>query len=206
MNVNQQRLFILCLCSLIFAFLWLYTEIGQAQETKQPLVLEIPIQATSFPSFESVEIKTIPDIPIKFHLPHGEVKNLPILSAGIDEKGNMEVIDGVDSLTWLEQSSIPSESGNTIIAGHRDWNKELGVLVQLENMKKGEPIQIEMKSGQLITLELISVHSYPLNDIPAFVMQIEGEQRTTFITCGGRFNREKGTYENRVVAVFKPII
>lgn len=179
------------------------------KDQQEPLVIEIEIPQSKhppFPSFEKVEVVIIRSNPIKFHLPHGDsILEVPVQSAGIDEIGRMSVIDDPEVITWLELGSIPSESGNTILASHRDWKGKRGVLSELENMKVGEIVKIEMSNGDTVKLQLVSVNIYPLDEVPASVMQLDGSQRTTIITCGGRFDKNKGGYQDRVVGIFSPM-
>lgn len=142
--------------------------------------------------------------PIKLELPSIYV-SAPIYGVGLAPNGAMDTIDNARDIAWYQYSSIPGQEGNALLAGHRDWGKQLGTLFYMETMDIGEELIITYEDGHKETFQLVSNEIYLASEVPEHVMELDGESRITIITCGGKFNRKTGHYDSRVVAVFQKI-
>lgn len=127
----------------------------------------------------------------------------PVKEAGLTKSGAMATFNDAKTIAWYKYGAIPGQDGNAILAGHKDYNGKLGTLFYLEKMKKDETIVITYEDGRVETFGLVSNTLYPLDKVPSDVMELNGKQRLTIITCGGKFDREKGGYQSRVVTVFE---
>lgn len=127
----------------------------------------------------------------------------PIYPVGLTEKGAMDTVDGAEAIGWYEYGAIPGKKGNALLEGHRDWGGKLGTFHNLENLKLGTEITIQFSDGSKKILTLQKTEILNKDHVPTDVMRVDGEERTTLITCGGKFIKKEGTYQNRVFSIFK---
>lgn len=143
--------------------------------------------------------------PTKLEIPSLK-ESAQIKEVGLTHNGAMETVRGAKTVGWYKFGAIPGENGNALLAGHRDWYREMGTFFKLDKMKEGDELIISFDDESTQTFQLVSNTMYPLDAVPEEIMAVEGESRVTLITCGGIFNKNTGTYDSRVVAVFKKIL
>lgn len=132
-------------------------------------------------------------------------KSTDLTPVSVDEKQRMDIAPGLQTASWYQYGAIPGNTGNAILAGHRDWKGKIGVFQHLEEMSKDEQITITYQDGTSKKFIAVSKNVYPLNQIPATVMDLSGESRVTLITCTGKFDKKQGGYQKRVVVVLHPL-
>lgn len=141
-------------------------------------------------------------IPIKISIPTFEIE-APIEPVGLDNEGRVDTIPNALTVGWYKFGPSPGAQGNAILDGHRDWKGELGSLRSIERLKPGEAVIIAYKDGSQQTFNVETNNTYSLDEVPESVMELKGEARVTLITCSGKFVKEKGGYQSRVVVVIK---
>lgn len=155
---------------------------------------------------EAPNQETPPDVvgkrPVSLEIPSLKVA-APIDEVGLAQNGAMATVRGAERVAWYKYGAVPGKDGNAILAGHRDWNGELGTFFYLEKMKVGETLTITYENNQKQEFKLTSVQLYPVESIPKEVMSLGGKSRLTVITCGGKYVKSKGGYQSRVVAIFE---
>lgn len=159
-------------------------------------------------------------IPITLHFTEREI-SCPIEPVGIeddvdkdgnpvlDEFGNpvkiMGTIDSEKVAAWLEEGPSPGEPGNAIINGHIRWKKVAGVFSVLKDMAPGEKLAVTYDDGSVMYFAVESMDIFTIDDWPSWVMEQSSDTRMTLITCHGEWNRSRGTSNERVVVVAKPL-
>lgn len=142
--------------------------------------------------------------PINLSLPSIKIE-AAIQEVGITNKGAMETIDDPNPIAWYKFGALPGEEGNALLAGHREWYGEIGSLFKLDKMKMGDELIITYEDGHTQKFELVSNTLYKLDEVPKEVMSVNGESRVTLITCAGKFSKRMGTYDSRLIAIFKKV-
>ncbi|PHG57741.1 class F sortase [Bacillus toyonensis] len=171
------------------------------QRPEQP-VLITPIVPDQKALKEKKASQNISSPPVKMEFLHPQV-TVDILPVGLDSEGRMNVKDGLEIASWYKQSAIPGNKGNTLLAGHRDWNGELGPFQYLETIEKNEKILIQYENKESRLFQVVEKQEYPVNEVPTSVMDIQEGTRVTLITCTGKFIREKGGYQSRVIVTLR---
>lgn len=141
-------------------------------------------------------------IPVRIAIPTFEI-DAPIEPVGLDNEGRVDTIPDASTVGWYKLGPSPGAQGNAILDGHRDWKGELGSLRPIERLKPGEAVIIAYEDGSRQTFSVESNNTYSLDGVPESVMELSGEARVTLITCSGRFIKEQGGYQSRVVVVIK---
>lgn len=141
-------------------------------------------------------------LPVKLEFQQTQV-TVDIIPVGLDSAGRMAVKDGLESVSWYQQSAIPGNQGNALFAGHRDWKGELGPFQYLETIRNNEKVLIQYANKEIRTFQVVGKQIYPANEVPASIMNVKEGKRVTLITCTGTFIREKGGYQNRVIVTLE---
>lgn len=117
----------------------------------------------------------------------------------------MEVAPSALIISWYKEGAVPGAEGNALLAGHNRYSGVDGPIKGLDTLEIGDLLEIDYEDGQTRSFALESVFVYPLKTAPsAEIMRLDGKARVTVITCKGPFNKDWGTSENRIVAVFVP--
>ncbi|MBW5449321.1 sortase [Cohnella sp. CFH 77786] len=161
----------------------------------------LPAEADPEPDALSEEEKA-KRIPVRVKVPAFEI-DAPIEPVGLDNEGRVDTIPDAATVGWYKYGPAPGAQGNAILDGHRDYKRKLGALRPIERLKVGEAVTIAFADGSEQTFKVVSNNTYPLDDVPENVMELTGEARVSMITCSGKFVREKGGYQSRVVVVLK---
>ena len=126
----------------------------------------------------------------------GEVALEP-LSVGSD--GALEVPATADGLGWWSAGPRPGEPGAAVVVGHVDLDGRPGVFSRLGSAEPGSLVLVGSGSDA-IRFRVVSVDRYAKADFPAEVVYLPtAESELRMITCGGRFDRSTGHYEDNVV-------
>ncbi len=201
---NMKLRFGVAIALVLFSVLWWG---GQPKMGQAPSTIEVFAEKDAVPLNEPNSQQAVPvvnqsSIPISFEWVTSK-KGSPIVPVGIDSSNQMELEEGIERISWYESSAIPGNSGNAILAGHRDWAGALGSFQYLETVSQGEQVVITYEDKTTRTFEVVSKQVYSFDNIPSYVTDISGEPRVTLITCTGAFDRAEGGYQNRVVVVLK---
>ena len=101
---------------------------------------------------------------------------------------------------WWSQGTAPGEVGPAVIVGHVDSMTGPGVFIRIHELRAGEPITVTRNDGKKVTFVVDEVQQYPKSELPtALVYGPSSKPELRLITCGGRFDKRKGSYEANVV-------
>ena len=116
--------------------------------------------------------------------------------------------DNPNVIGWLDSSAMPGETGNTLLAGHRDFedkdgNVGTGVCWELINTEPGDQMIVRDNDQDIYYIyrvtEAVTVN--PRDPDAAKYLQTTDEPVATLITCTGSFNAETHQYSHRFVVV-----
>ncbi len=144
-----------------------------------------------------MEEQTIPQRPLRLRIPaHGI--DAPVEPVGLTERGNMDIPQSAFSVGWYEHGFVPGDTGNAVLAGHRDTALGTpGIFWALSGMQPGEIIVVETENGPL-KFRVTRTEAFPYDRAP--MQEIFGAASGRYlnlITCIGQWNRQ--TYDRRLV-------
>lgn len=131
-----------------------------------------------------------------------------VVRVGRTPSGAMGAPDNPNVIGWLDSSAQPGETGNTLLAGHRDYedisgNVGTGVCWELINTKVGDQVilrDIEQDIYYVYTVtEAATVDPRKRENIR--YLRDKEEPIVTLITCTGSFNADTHQYSHRLVVV-----
>ena len=125
---------------------------------------------------------------------------------GVNPDGTMETIPSHNVVGWYMYGPAPNQSGNCIIAGHNRYAGQLGSFSLLHNgLSVGDRVGLQLADGSSLFYRVISLETYPYDNVPNSIMQLGGSTRLTLITCLGDFDYNLQMSKSRVIAVCVPV-
>ncbi len=120
---------------------------------------------------------------------------------GLDKTGALQPPADPQQAGWFAAGPAPGEIGPAVIAGHVDSKHGPAVFYHLARLRAGDRIFVERSDGTTVVFRVRSVQTYPKAAFPtAEVYGPTPEAALRLITCGGRFDRSRQSYEDNVVA------
>lgn len=133
--------------------------------------------------------------------------DMPASEVGIAEDGAMEVPDDAAIAGWYRYSAAPSDkSGSTIIAAHAgSIPTPRGPLYDLRESRAGQTIEIVDTKGATSLWKVADVeqlHKETLDLGPYF--SDTGERKLVLFTCGGRWDKDRQSYDDNIIVTAIP--
>ncbi len=185
---------------------WVYS-----QRDKLPPPSEVITHSTDKPSEQPVPVATTtynvaPDDPKAIYLPSIGAEGL-IQKMGIDQHNQIAVPTNINLAGWYVNSVKPGQQGLSVISGHVDGRQGPGVFNRLLDMKRGDEVVVEYGDGSKRTFAVQEVMKVVEGDASnlLFAKQPAIDRQLNLITCGGHFNPDTNSYEERVIVTAKGV-
>lgn len=131
----------------------------------------------------------------------GEVRVIPV---GVTKAGAVRVPRDVNVLGWYRFSSpAGSETGRTVIVGHRDGRGQgAGFFHALPQVGLGTRITITV-GEQIVNYRVIGRTSIDRDRLPEALFRRSGPHQLVLISCAGAYVEGRG-YEQNVIVIAEP--
>ena len=138
--------------------------------------------------------------PVRLLLPAIDI-DAEVGAFALNEDLTMPVPQRAALVAWYDFSAQAGETGNVVLAGHRDWQREKGVFYNLGTLQEEDEVWLQDGATNWYLYRVVWTVS--LADDGAPVGDIVGRTdvpSVTLITCSGTFDRSAGRYvERRIV-------
>ena len=136
--------------------------------------------------------------PVRLQIPTINV-DAAVEQVGLDPQGRMAAPVRTDEVGWYQPGAAPGDVGNAVIDGHLDWYTGPAVFQRLGKLKVGDQITVLREDGTKakFTVDSTSVMPYDASTDALFIKT--GAPSLTLITCAGAWDRQRGTYLQRLV-------
>lgn len=131
-----------------------------------------------------------------------------IVSLGRTPSGALGAPDNPFVVGWFHLSANPGEAGNTILAGHRDYedidgNIGVGVCWELDRVQVGDQMVIHDAEQSIAWVYEVTESTVVDPSDPASLRYLthSTEPIITLITCTGSFDSKTHNYSHRLVVV-----
>ena len=131
-----------------------------------------------------------------------------IVSLGRTPSGALGAPDNPFVVGWFHLSANPGEAGNTILAGHRDYedidgNIGVGVCWELDRVQVGDQMVIRDAEQSIAWVYEVTESTVVDPSDPASLRYLthSTEPIITLITCTGSFDSKTHNYSHRLVVV-----
>jgi hypothetical protein len=124
----------------------------------------------------------------------------PLVRLGLEAGGGMQVPADFGRAGWFTEGPAPGQVGPSVIAGHVDSRTGPAVFYRLRELRPGQAILVERADGSRLRFVVEQARSYPKEGFPtAAVFGPVPEAALRLITCGGAFDRARGSYRDNLV-------
>jgi sortase (surface protein transpeptidase) len=104
-----------------------------------------------------------------------------------------------DHVGWYGDGVVPGEIGPAVLAGHVDALTGPAVFYDLSRLATGDVVEVQ-RGDTWIAFVVTTVEHYPKDEFPTDrVYQPTPTPELRLITCGGEFNRARGSYRDNIV-------
>ena len=137
--------------------------------------------------------------PVRLIVPKLSI-NTSIEPVSVGANNVMEVPDGWDKAGWYSRTVKPGEVGTAVIVGHYD--NQLGapaIFYYLNQLEKGDRINILKADGQSLTYMVTQKQSYPNWSSIDDLLVHDNNKNLILVTCAGWWNQTLQSYSERLV-------
>jgi sortase family protein len=124
----------------------------------------------------------------------------PVAALDLADDGTMPAPARADLVGWYTFSAPAGGAGNTVLAGHRDWQGRRGVFVALGQLRPHDDVWLQDGAGAWHRYTVAWSARSPDDVAPVTTLVGPTERPAlTLITCTGAFDRARGRYLERQV-------
>jgi sortase (surface protein transpeptidase) len=155
-------------------------------------------------SFRSVRRYDEVAEPVRLRIPGAGVDtNLQRLGRAPD--GSVEVPAGFGEAGWFADGPRPGQPGPAVILGHLDSHTGPGVFSRLPALAPGAEIVVDRADGSTATFRVsrtlqVQKTEFPTDRVYGATLQ----PSLRLVTCGGDFDRHRGSYRDNVIVYADP--
>lgn len=130
---------------------------------------------------------------------------MPVIPTGVDSVGEMEIPPSPLDAGWYRYGpGVGAQRGAAVIAAHVDAEGQVGPLARLGTTRQGDELTVRAGASEYrYRIESVTQIDKDALDLPG-LFDRGGTPRLHLVTCGGRFDRAEGHYEDNVVVVAVP--
>jgi sortase (surface protein transpeptidase) len=137
--------------------------------------------------------------PVRIEIPAIGVSSA-LVRLGLNPDGTMQVPDDYGVAGWFTGGPAPGDTGPAVIAGHVDSRSGPAIFYRLGTLRNGDAITIHRADGTTARFLADKVVRYPKRAFPTqAVFGPEPDPVLRLITCGGRFDRARQSYDDNVI-------
>lgn len=155
-------------------------------------------------SFRSVRSYAQVADPVRVRIPAiGVSSSLVRLGRAPDQ--SIEVPSDYQAAGWFVEGPRPGEPGPAVILGHVDSKAGPGVFFELRRLTPGAEVLVDRVDGSTVGFRVRSTLRVPKTAFPTDLVYAPTlEPALRLVTCGGGFDREKGSYLDNVIVDADP--
>lgn len=118
---------------------------------------------------------------------------------GLAADGTLATPTEFERAGWFADGTAPGDVGPAVIAGHVDNRTAGAVFYRLAELKRGAKVEVE-RDGHWLTFTVTAREEYPKATFPtARVYGPTPGPELRLITCGGEFDKSRGSYRDNIV-------
>jgi hypothetical protein len=126
-----------------------------------------------------------------------------LVATGLNADGTLAVppVSQPKQAAWFSGSPTPGEVGPSVVIGHINGNKQLGIFARLGELGPGDLVTVSRKDGTVARFVISHVDRVSKTAFPtgAVYGNTDGPE-LRLITCGGSFDPAAHSYRDNIVA------
>jgi hypothetical protein len=156
-----------------------------------------PVDAPLRPVALIAEGRVPPAAPVRLRIPAVGV-DTPLTATGLDGAGAL--VPPIDGAGWYREGPAPGDVGPAVLTGHVDGGGAPAVFYRLRDLTPGDHVLVERADGSTVRFVVTAVARYAKDAFPTgTVYGPTPGAELRLITCGGTFDRFRGSYRDNVV-------
>ena len=143
--------------------------------------------------------------PVQLRIPSIGVTS-GFVGLGLESDGALQVPEAAQVVGWYRDAPTPGERGPAVVTAHVDWRHEKGVFHDLGQLDPGDDVTVDRADGAAVVFQVTRVAEYLKTEFPT--NEVYGgtdAAELRLITCGGRFDPVKHSYEENIVVFAKMV-
>lgn len=194
---------------LIVGIIGVYFIVGHDKpvQTKPTDVTDVVTRSLDNPSEVAISKETYISTatagePSRISLPSIGAEGL-VQKVGIDQHQAVAAPTNVHLAGWYVNSLKPGDAGLSVIDGHVDGRTERGIFYNLKKLKPNDIFTVTFGDGVEKQFVVKSLKQVSTADTPdaLFAQDPSITNQLNLITCGGSFNQQTRTYDQRTIVV-----
>lgn len=124
-----------------------------------------------------------------------------IFPVGLTPENAIETANGIYDTGWYVGSAVPGQKGAAFIDGHVSGPNNKGVFTDLNKLKQGDEIIVEMGDGKINTFIVQKTEELALDkvDMANVLKPIDQDKPgLNLMTCSGKYDKSNDTFTNRL--------
>jgi Sortase domain len=122
--------------------------------------------------------------------------DLSVAPLSVDSKRRVLAPANPEAVGWWRASRDDSP---IVFVGHLDSREGPAAFYFVKRLRKGQPISVRFSDGQTKAFVVRSTERVEKNDFPTAKVYVANPGEIRLVTCGGKFNRRTGHYEDNVI-------
>jgi LPXTG-site transpeptidase (sortase) family protein len=133
------------------------------------------------------------------------VNEAPVEGVGVLPDGRFEVPDA-RVVGWYRFGPAPRDAGTSVLAAHLNYDGVDGVFRRLADVDIGAEVVVALAEGDVARYRITEIRVIDKNLLPPDeIWNREGPRRLVLITCGGRYDASRRSYDDNVVVFADPV-
>jgi sortase (surface protein transpeptidase) len=142
--------------------------------------------------------------PVRLRIPALHVDS-KVDRLGLQADGSVQVPARTDVAGWYKDGPRPGQPGPAVILGHVDSHTGPGVFIDLDRIRPGATVLVDRADGSQVTFKVTRIERVPKVQFPTDLVYAPTLDPTLrLVTCGGSFDRSRGSYRDNVIAFADP--
>ena len=130
-----------------------------------------------------------------------------VIVLGLNPDGSVQVPPNTVETGWYKYGPTPGQRGSSVILGHVDSYRGVGVFFYLRNLRPGNLVRVELADRHFVNFSVIGLREYTKGQFPEKVVYgYRSYAGLQLVTCGGVFDHSTGHYLSNIVVYTKRIV
>jgi sortase (surface protein transpeptidase) len=141
-------------------------------------------------------------VPVSIRIPAiGASSSLVSLGLNPDRTVALPPVSTPMQASWFNGSPTPGQLGPSVIFGHVDGDKQLGIFFKLHELQPGDEIDVARQDGTTAKFAVTHLQEISKDQFPAqAVYGNTDDAELRLITCGGAFDAKDRNYLDNIIA------
>jgi Sortase domain len=176
---------------------------AQPRAAARPVAARVPAAGTgpiAADSFQSARTYPTVAAPVRLRIPALHVDSA-VQDLGLQSDGTIAVPKRTDVAGWYEHGPRPGQPGPAVILGHVDSHTGPGIFINLSTVRPGALVRVDLADGSTVMFRVTRVERVSKTRFPTDLVYAPTLDPTLrLVTCGGSFDRSRGSYRDNVIA------